>query len=179
MVELCSRSRYGIAGISKSAAKSAIKKRLILFVRGVETLNQSQQCCPIKICEFCFDICPRGTCIAARIKSLAEAEPIYPPIDFEKAIAWGEGRTGKTLAPSQREALKTVFANRVVVITGGPGVGKTTLVNSILDVSRVSVGQRAYVTADAFGKRTTMPQGFDFGTHLSNLSFSKPGHRAN
>jgi exodeoxyribonuclease V alpha subunit len=41
------------------------------------------------------------------------------------------GRTGKTLAPSQRETLKTVLANRVVVITGGPGVGKTTLVNSI------------------------------------------------
>ncbi len=48
------------------------------------------------------------------------------------AVAWCERRTGKTLAPSQREALKTVLANRVVVITGGPGVGKTTLVNSDL-----------------------------------------------
>ena len=74
--------------------------------------------------------------IAARIKSLAEAEPIYPPIDFEKAVAWCEQRTRKTLAPSQREALKTVLANRVVVITGGPGVGKTTLVNSILMILR-------------------------------------------
>src|SRR5437764_1870029 len=70
--------------------------------------------------------------IAARIKSLAEAEPIFPPIDFEKAVAWCEQRTRKTLARSQREALKTVLANRVVVITGGPGVVKTTLVNSIL-----------------------------------------------
>ncbi len=74
--------------------------------------------------------------IAARIKSLAEAELIYPPIDFEKAVAWCEGRTRKTLAPSQREALKTVLGNRVVVITGGPGVGKTTLVNSILMILR-------------------------------------------
>jgi exodeoxyribonuclease V alpha subunit len=74
--------------------------------------------------------------IAARIKSLAEAELIYPPIDFEKAVAWCERRTGKTLAPSQREALKTVLGNRVVVITGGPGVGKTTLVNSILMILR-------------------------------------------
>src|SRR6266487_4350202 len=74
--------------------------------------------------------------IAARIKSLAEAEPIYPPIDFEKAVAWCEQRTGKTLAPSQREALKTVLSNRVVVVTGGPGVGKTTLVNSILMILR-------------------------------------------
>src|SRR5579872_6225162 len=37
-----------------------MKKRLIVLVRGVEILNQSQQCCPIKIREFCFDICPRG-----------------------------------------------------------------------------------------------------------------------
>src|SRR4029077_13823352 len=70
--------------------------------------------------------------IAARNKRLAEGQPLYPPIEFEKAVAWCEKRTGKTLAPSQREALKTVLAKRVVVITGGPGVGKTTLVNSIL-----------------------------------------------
>jgi exodeoxyribonuclease V alpha subunit len=70
--------------------------------------------------------------IAAKFKQLAEAETIYPAIDFEKAVTWCEQRTGKTLAPSQREALKTVLTNRVVIITGGPGVGKTTLVNSIL-----------------------------------------------
>src|SRR5437870_4150363 len=81
-------------------------------------------------------MCAAEEGIATRIKSLAEAEPIYPPIDFEKAVAWCERRTGKTLAPSQREALKTVLANRIVVITGGPGVGKTTLVNSILMILR-------------------------------------------
>src|SRR6202163_909220 len=70
--------------------------------------------------------------IAARIKRLAGTATLYPPIDFEKAVAWCERRTGKTLAPSQREALKTVLAKRIVIITGGPGVGKTTLVNSIL-----------------------------------------------
>ena len=74
--------------------------------------------------------------IAGRIKWLAGMATAYPPIDFEKAVAWCEQRTGKTLAPSQREALKTVLANRTVVITGGPGVGKTTLVNSILMILR-------------------------------------------
>ncbi len=74
--------------------------------------------------------------IAARIKRLAGTATVYPPIDFEKAVAWCERRTGKTLAPSQREALKRVLTNRIVVTTGGPGVGKTTLVNSILMILR-------------------------------------------
>jgi exodeoxyribonuclease V alpha subunit len=74
--------------------------------------------------------------IAAKIKWLSGTATPYPPIDFEKAVAWCEQRTGKMLAPSQREALKTVLANRVVIITGGPGVGKTTLVNSILMILR-------------------------------------------
>ncbi|MDR3748627.1 MAG: ATP-dependent RecD-like DNA helicase [Acidobacteriota bacterium] len=74
--------------------------------------------------------------IAAKIKALTQAPMLYPPIDFEKAVTWCQQRTGKTLAPTQREALKTVLQNRVVVITGGPGVGKTTLVNSILTILR-------------------------------------------
>jgi exodeoxyribonuclease V alpha subunit len=74
--------------------------------------------------------------IAARIKCLAGMATLYPPIDFDKAVAWCEQRTGKALAHTQREALKTVLGNRVVVITGGPGVGKTTLVNSILMILR-------------------------------------------
>jgi exodeoxyribonuclease V alpha subunit len=74
--------------------------------------------------------------IAARIKLLAGEQAIYPEIDFERAVAWCERRTGKKLALSQREAVKMVLGNRVVIITGGPGVGKTTLVNSILMILR-------------------------------------------
>jgi exodeoxyribonuclease V alpha subunit len=74
--------------------------------------------------------------IALRIRRVAGMTTAYPSIDFKKAVMWCEGRTRKRLAPSQREALKTVLANRVIVLTGGPGVGKTTLVNSILIILR-------------------------------------------
>ena len=70
--------------------------------------------------------------IATKIRRLAGAGVTYPKINFEKAVTWVEKQTGKTLAPSQREALKAVLTSRVSIITGGPGVGKTTLVNSIL-----------------------------------------------
>jgi exodeoxyribonuclease V alpha subunit len=51
-----------------------------------------------------------------------------------KAIPWVERRTGLQLATRQREAVRIALASKVLVITGGPGVGKTALVNSILKI---------------------------------------------
>src|SRR6266699_6472930 len=45
-----------------------------------------------------------------------------------------EQRTGLALAESQRSAVALALAAKVVVVTGGPGVGKTTLVNAILRI---------------------------------------------
>jgi exodeoxyribonuclease V alpha subunit len=75
--------------------------------------------------------------IAARIKTLSRLPSAYPPIDFDKAVAWCQDKTGKALSPSQREALKQALTRRALVITGGPGVGKTTLVNAILKILTV------------------------------------------
>jgi exodeoxyribonuclease V alpha subunit len=61
--------------------------------------------------------------IACRIRSLARSPATFPAIDFEKAVVWCQQKTGKELAPSQREALKLSLSSRALVITGGPGVG--------------------------------------------------------
>jgi exodeoxyribonuclease V alpha subunit len=74
--------------------------------------------------------------IATKMRALVQGPSVHPPIDFEKAVQWCECKTGKILAPSQRDALQTVLTCRVVTITGGPGVGKTTLLNSILTILR-------------------------------------------
>jgi exodeoxyribonuclease V alpha subunit len=72
--------------------------------------------------------------IAERIKSLSAGKPSWPDIDTEKAIPWVEQKIGVTLADSQREAVRTAIKAKVTVITGGPGVGKTTLVDAILRI---------------------------------------------
>ena len=56
----------------------------------------------------------------------------WPAIDAERAIPWVERKTGLELSSGQRDALRLALLSKVCVITGGPGVGKTTLVNSIL-----------------------------------------------
>ena len=72
--------------------------------------------------------------IAERLHALATGQPSWPNIDAEKAIPWVEQQLGVTLAESQRAAVEMAVSSKEMVITGGPGVGKTTLVNAILRI---------------------------------------------
>ena len=72
--------------------------------------------------------------IAERLTTLAAGKPPWPAIDVDKAIPWVEQRTKLALADSQKAALRVALVSNVTVITGGPGVGKTTLVNSLLKI---------------------------------------------
>src|SRR5262244_2284055 len=72
--------------------------------------------------------------IGEKLQALAAGKPPWPSIDAEKAIPWVEKRTKLVLAASQIEAIRVALASKVLVITGGPGVGKTTLVNSLLKI---------------------------------------------
>ena len=72
--------------------------------------------------------------IAAKLRALALGKPPWPSIDPAKAIPWVEKRTKLALAASQIEAVRVALSSKALVITGGPGVGKTTLVNSILKI---------------------------------------------
>ena len=70
--------------------------------------------------------------IAANIKSLAALPAAYPAIDEDVALAWVIKKTGKELAGSQQRAVREALRRRLLIITGGPGVGKTTILRSIL-----------------------------------------------
>jgi exodeoxyribonuclease V alpha subunit len=72
--------------------------------------------------------------VAERLLRLARGELPWSPIDPEKALPWIERKTGLSLAVSQIAAIRLALLSKVLVITGGPGVGKTTIVNAILRI---------------------------------------------
>src|SRR5271154_3084507 len=72
--------------------------------------------------------------IAERVLRVANGKLPWPYIDPDKALPWIEQKTGLSLAESQATAIRLALLSKVLVITGGPGVGKTTIVNSILRI---------------------------------------------
>lgn len=76
--------------------------------------------------------------IGCNLTALSKSAPPWPHIDPQKAIPWVERKLNLTLASSQREAVAAALKSKVMVITGGPGVGKTTIVKSILTILRAT-----------------------------------------
>jgi exodeoxyribonuclease V alpha subunit len=72
--------------------------------------------------------------IADRLLGRATGSPPWPGIDLSRAMEWVESRTAKTLSPSQRQAVHLVLASKIAVLTGGPGVGKTSTLDTILRI---------------------------------------------
>jgi exodeoxyribonuclease V alpha subunit len=85
-------------------------------------------------CVFLAGLHAAERVIAARIRGLCAGDPPWRAIDAGRALPWVEERLAMTLAPSQAEAFRLAVRSKCLVITGGPGVGKTTLVNAILAV---------------------------------------------
>lgn len=72
--------------------------------------------------------------IAAHIKRLLSGKTPWGNIDPQKAIPWVENQTGLLLSDSQKLAVVKSLESKILILTGGPGVGKTTIVNSILKI---------------------------------------------
>jgi exodeoxyribonuclease V alpha subunit len=72
--------------------------------------------------------------IAERLMRLANGTLPWPWIDPDKALPWVEKRIGLALAESQIAAIRLALMAKVLVMTGGPGVGKTTIVKAILRI---------------------------------------------
>jgi exodeoxyribonuclease V alpha subunit len=72
--------------------------------------------------------------IAAAVHRLGVGRPPWPAIDADKAVEWAQGRLDVALAPAQQEAVRQALTAKLLILTGGPGVGKTTIIRAILAI---------------------------------------------
>ena len=85
-------------------------------------------------CVFLSGLYRAERTIAERLMRLASGTPPWPWIDPNKALPWVEKHIGLALAESQIAAIRLALKSKVLVMTGGPGVGKTTIVKAILRI---------------------------------------------
>lgn len=65
-----------------------------------------------------------------------ERLPAFRDVDWDKALTWLAGHTGADLAAEQREAVRLALTEKVAVLTGGPGCGKSFTVRSVVALAR-------------------------------------------
>jgi exodeoxyribonuclease V alpha subunit len=70
--------------------------------------------------------------VAQRLREVLAASDGGPPVDTDRAVDWYQDRVGIRLAAAQRQALAGALTDKVSVITGGPGTGKTTLIRGVI-----------------------------------------------
>jgi len=72
--------------------------------------------------------------VAAGIHRLMSTPVRFKPIVVDKAVEWAQEQMHIKFAPKQCAALETALCSKVSIITGGPGVGKTTIIRALTDV---------------------------------------------
>ena len=87
-----------------------------------------------KACIFLAGLHAAERIIAERLLARVSGHPPWPEIDLAKALPWVEAKTGKVLSPSQAEAVRLMLNAKLAVITGGPGTGKTSTLDTLLRI---------------------------------------------
>ena len=127
-----------------------------------------------------FHLCE--TSIARRLKALVGAPKSIREIDSAKAIDWVHGQIGITLAEKQIEAVRRAIESKVMIITGGPGTGKTTIINAVLRIY-AKLRTRILLAAPTgrAAKRMSEATGFEAKTihRLLEFSLQKGGFQRN
>ncbi|EST37996.1 helicase [Streptomycetaceae bacterium MP113-05] len=62
--------------------------------------------------------------------------PAFHDVDWKAALSWLARRTGADLAPEQTQAVRLALTEKVAVLTGGPGCGKSFTVRSVVELAR-------------------------------------------
>lgn len=120
--------------------------------------------------------------IANEIKRLRKTPSNLRQIDAEKAVAWAQTQLSIELAANQKTAVIHAVTDKVHIITGGPGTGKSTITKAILTISQKLTSKilLAAPTGRA-AKRMTEITGYPASTihSLLQFDFTKGGFKRN
>ncbi|WP_263078475.1 ATP-dependent RecD-like DNA helicase [Endozoicomonas sp. Mp262] len=122
--------------IPEETIKDAIQAEIKEGHLTPETINEEP-------CVFLTPLHRAELGVANHVTRLLKGKSAWCDIDLEKAVPWVEKKNTIQLSASQKEAVEQAVRKKFCIITGGPGVGKTTVVNSIL---KIIVAKRAHVT---------------------------------
>ncbi len=118
-----------------------------------------------------FHVCEKG--IARHFARLAQAPKSVRDIDTERALQWVQERLDFSLAERQKTAIRCAVENKVMVITGGPGTGKTTIIRAILEIFRqLHVNILLAAPTGRAAKKMNEATGYPAGTIHRLLSFN-------
>jgi len=122
--------------IKRTTEILAVKKELVEESITVLTINGDihQEVIHDRIAVFPMAFFYAETGVCKKIIELSSTKINILDIDIEQEIDKIEKKGNITLAEKQRIAIKEAINSGVMVITGGPGTGKTTIVNSIIDI---------------------------------------------
>lgn len=85
-------------------------------------------------CIFPADLYRAENSVAAMLRDVVRGNVPWKDLEIEKALAWVDSELGMPLAPLQREAVATALRSKCLIVTGGPGTGKTTLTRAIVSI---------------------------------------------
>jgi exodeoxyribonuclease V alpha subunit len=122
------------------------------------------------------------TSVANRLRSLLISPKSIRAIDTENAVKWVQSRLTIRLAREQVAAVRCAAENKIMVITGGPGTGKTTIIQALLKIfSRLGVKILLTAPTGRAAKKMSETTGFEAKTihRLLEYSLQKGGFQRN
>jgi exodeoxyribonuclease V alpha subunit len=122
------------------------------------------------------------TGIVRHLSRLISSKKNVRSMDVNKALDWVQKKIELRLAQSQIDAVKMAISDKVLVVTGGPGTGKTTIIHAVIRIFR-AVGAKIFLAAPTgrASKRMTEATGQPASTihRLLEYSWQKGGFQRN
>ncbi len=161
-------------GVDKDVVLQALKKlettrAIVIDEIGSHPTADSLETSAVYL--FKFHVSENG--VASKLKVLMRRPHARRTIDAPKAVTWIQAKLSISLAPNQIEAVKSALVNKVMVITGGPGTGKTTIIKAILGIfERIGVSILLAAPTGRAAKRMSEATGREAKTIHRLLEFS-------